>query len=101
MYTLEDNGAQRTRETYSAIIVREDLSSSAPRSSDLPNQLDQEMGPIPATSIPHDLATEFENWLHTNYPQLEIDERPGLSSITEIAHYSLALSVMLIWVGDY
>lgn len=58
------------------------------------------IGPTSAsTSTAQDMAIEFEDWLQTNYPQIDVYEYPALSFIAEVMHYSFALVIIVIWVG--
>lgn len=53
----------------------------------------------PQPSDPHDLAIELDKWLRIHHPQIEIIEYPSLSYIAFFLHYSIALGVLVTWIG--
>ena len=68
---------------------------------ELSSVVDQSSAPTMATpvAIRPDLATEFGEWLQTNFPQIHIEEHPFLPRIAFFLHYTLSLAVILIWIG--
>ena len=67
-------------------------------SSQGPDETNQQQ-PQSHQPLPEELQREFENWLQTHYPQIEFDDYPRLSSIAFFMHYSIALFVILTWIG--
>ena len=55
--------------------------------------------PQPQPPQPEELKKELENWLKSHFPQIEVDDYPSLSSIAFFSHYSIALFVILTWIG--
>lgn len=47
----------------------------------------------------HGLATEFDEWLWENYPQLQVVENSSLETIAYFLHFTTALIVIVVCVG--
>ena len=55
--------------------------------------------PRPQLSQSKELKKEFETWLQTHFPHIEFDDYSALSSLAFFMHYSIALFVILTWIG--
>jgi len=102
-FSLINSMASLVQGSYPHVIVipRSPVASPPPDERSLPPNFAAQL-PVAGTrdlEASEDTAQRIQRYLRDNYPQIEFEELPNLSTIGFFLYHSLALTVIVIWAG--